>query len=495
MKNTADKFRRLLAIGIAVITLLLILFIFFATRSALDVWERIQELPEPFFYGYIGLITLVLLSSVWIIFRLLRPNKSKAIEIENEAIDQESVRKELHEAAQSGLDTSDIQRELEQLEERKKTGAIYVSVFGDVSTGKSSIIKALLPDAEIHTDVRGGSTQEISEYTWTSSSGDKLILTDLPGRSEAGGNLDQIVHDEAVRSQVVIYVTDSDLSRNQFNDILTLKSYGKPMLIALNKSDRFTVEERNLLTERIYEQFVQRGIEKAIKLVFIKSGGTEEVIRIYPDGREEAVMRPRKADVSSLANALQEEIDSQSSILESLSDASVFVLVKQKLDQEKIAFRQQKAEEIIKSSTRKAVLGALASVSPGTDLVIQGVLGTQMVKQLCDLYGVPVRKLDLEKFLNFSQDQVKKSVPLLMAVAGNGMKAFPGIGTVAGGITHAIAYGLIFDALGNAVAKTLEKRGQLRAAPAAITFKEMLSENLEARAKLFAKLVYDNRKK
>jgi len=50
---------------------------------------------------------------------------------------------------------------------------------------------------------------------------------------------------------------------------------------------------------------------------------------------------------------------------------------------------------------------------------------------------------------------------------------------------------MIFDALGKSVSRTLEQRGQLRAAPAALTFKEMLSENLESRAKLFAKLVFD----
>jgi len=105
--------------------------------------------------------------------------------------------------------------------------------------------------------------------------------------------------------------------------------------------------------------------------------------------------------------------------------------------------RNKEAEKIIKSSTKKAVFGALASVSPGSDLVIQGVLGTQMVKGLCGLYDVPVRQLDIDNLLDFSTDQMKKSVPLLLAVAGNGMKAFPGIGTLTGGFTHAIAYGLI----------------------------------------------------
>jgi GTP-binding protein EngB required for normal cell division len=506
MKKTVHKFRRLVAVGIAFASLLLLLFIFFATRSALEVWDRIQSLPSIVYYAYIGMIMAVIATSAWVIIKILRPASNKEKK-KQEKIDQETVLKELEAAKKSGMDTTELYDEIAQLQQRKESGSIHVAIFGDISTGKSSIIKTLLPDAEVLTDVRGGSTSKINEYTWTSASGDQLILTDLPGRSEADGNLDDMAHDEAVRAQVVIYVTDSDLTRSQFNDILTLQSYGKPMIVALNKSDRFTEEEQDLLRERFYQQFKRKESQqmlqhvtdksrsKELQLTFIKSGGTEEVIRIYPDGREEKVLRPRKADVTALANALQEEIDAQSELLESLRDASVFVLVKQKLDHEKTGFRRKKANGIITSSTRKAVLGALASVSPGTDLVIQGVLGTLMVKNLCELYKVPMRKLDVEKFLNFSQGQVKKSVPILLAVAGNGMKAFPGVGTVTGGVTHAVAYGLIFDALGKAVAKTLEERGQLRAAPAAITFKEMLSENMESRAKLFAKLVFDNRKR
>ena len=99
--------------------------------------------------------------------------------------------------------------------------------------------------------------------------------------------------------------------------------------------------------------------------------------------------------------------------------------------------------------------------------------------------------LDIDQFLNFSQGQLNKSIPVVLAVAGNGLKAFPGIGTVAGGLVHAVAYGLIFDALGNAVSHTLEQRGKLKAAPAVATFQEMLSGNLEERTKTFARLVID----
>ena len=486
MKQAGTTVRRIIAALAAIASILLLLFIFFATQSALEIWDRLQLLPTPLFYTYLGLIAAFMTATTWLVYRLLQPSPSNALD--NEPISEDSVLDEIEHAETQGMDTRELRRELEELQLRKDAGVIYVALFGNISTGKSSIIKSLLPNADIEIHVRGGSTQDIAKYTWHSPSGDQLVLTDLPGRNEANGALDDLANEEAVRAQLVIYVTDSDLSRTQFDDIQWLQSFGKPLIVTLNKSDRYSDEDKQRLQSRFNERLADQT-----RLAFVQSGGEEEVIRIDKDGRETPVIRPRKANIQELADALQEEIDEQSHLLDNLRDASVFVLVKQKLDNEKLAFRQQKAANIVQKSTRKAVIGAMASISPGADIVIQGYLGTRMVKDLCELYDAPVKQLDIDKFLDFSQGQMKKSIPLVLAVAGNGLKAFPGIGTVAGGLVHAVAYGMIFDALGNSVCKTLEQRGQLRAAPAALTFKEMLSENLESRAKLFAKLVFEQR--
>ncbi len=495
MIKAGKKLKTLLAFAVIMSTLLLLLFIFFATRTALDVWDRLQTLPDIIFYGYLAGIGFIIVVAVITLYKLLRPNQGvlngvlSGVLSKKERVDKASILKQLDHAENAGMDTNTLRGELVELEKRKAAGSIHIALFGDVSTGKSSIIKAVLPDAEIETHIKGGSTQEVTEYVWSSPSGDQLILTDLPGRNEATGKLDAIVQDEAVRSQVVIYVTDSDLTRTQLEDIQILKSFGKPMLIAINKSDRL-----DDLTKQQIHQRINERLQTEIKIAFTESGGMEEIVRIYADGKEEVVLRPRKADVTELTQLLQDEIDAQADILETLRDASVFVLVKQKLDTAKIEFQREKGLAIVKSSTRKAVLGAMASISPGTDLVIQGVLGTMMVKQLCQLYNVPARQLDIDNFINFSQGHMKKSIPLLMAVAGNGLKAFPGIGTVTGGLVHAVAYGIIFDALGRAIVKTLEQRGKLKPAPASLTFKEMLGENMESRAKLFARLVLDSKK-
>ncbi|WGZ92037.1 MAG: 50S ribosome-binding GTPase [Candidatus Thiocaldithrix dubininis] len=490
---------RWMAAGLVIVgTVMLLLFMFFATQSFLEVWDRLHQLPSWLFYFYTILILVIIGLSAWVVYRLLSGGKKPKIappQARTEPITQASLTKEIQEIESVSSnntelkeDIAELKEELQELEERKQAGEVHIAFFGDVSTGKSSIIKAIIPQAGVEISLKGGSTREIHEYTWQTANGDKLLLTDLPGRNEADGFLDEMSRQEAIRAQIVVYVTDSDLTRSQYEDILELAEFGKPMVIAVNKADQYTNDERKQIVERIQSRF---NVQNPPTVVFIQGGGTEEVLRIFPDGREETIQRPRKVIVKALADYLQTEIDQHLEQLTQLRDASVYHMVQDKLDNTRIEFRQQESEKIIRSSTIKAILGALASVTPGTDLVVQGVIGTRMVQDLCKLYGVPVRQLDIDEFFNFSQGQLKKSLPILLAVAGNGLKAFPGIGTVAGGLIHAVAYGLIFDALGHAVSHTLEEKGSLKPATAAVTFQEMLSGNLEERTKTFARLVVE----
>lgn len=480
------KFRHLFALGIALLTVLFVLLFFFLTEMTFALWERLDTLPDWLFYSYQVVIVIFILTGLRFIVPLLLPTKVKSFQAEKREKPTEiSIVKEIEAAEDDGVDLEILRQEIRDLNTRKESGKVYVSLFGNVSTGKSSIVKALIPDLRVDTQVRGGSTQEITEYTWKSTSGDALILTDLPGRNEAEGSLDNLVYEEAIRSQVVIYVTDADITRTQYADIQQLQQFEKPLILAVNKSDRYTPQERKQLSQHFKQCFK----DNRPTFAFISSGGEEEVVRIFPDGREEKIIRIRKANVSELAKALQMAIDSQFDTLNQLRDVSVFVLLQQKLSQAKQEHRQQRAEKIIKNSSRRAVIGALASVAPGTDILVQGVIGSLMVKDLCKLYDVPIRQVDIDQFLTFSQTQLKSSIPLIMAVAGNGLKAFPGVGTLAGGLVQAVAYGIIFNALGRAILRTLEQRGRLQTAPAALTFKELLGEDLESNAKLFARLV------
>jgi hypothetical protein len=104
-----------------------------------------------------------------------------------------------------------------------------------------------------------------------------------------------------------------------------------------------------------------------------------------------------------------------------------------------------------------------------------------------------VKELEIESFLKLAGGKIKNMTALTLAIAGNALKAFPGVGTISGGVIHAVAYGMIFDSLGKAAAETMASRGELRPYPAAEAFEDLLHDHLESGAVHFAKLAVSRR--
>jgi len=330
---------------------------------------------------------------------------------------------------------------------------------------------------------------DIRHYRWRNESGDEILLTDVPGTAGHDEGFDEIATQEARRSHVVLFVCDGDLTRAEKQAVNTLLAFGKPLVLIMNKSDRFDADEQAALMQRLLEHLDDMGsaIERD-RVVAVSAGGAVDVVQRSADGSEETVKRERQADIGVLVVAINRVLDDTVDSVNQKRDRAVFRLAADKLADAEVQYRVQRSEQIIRSATRKAVFGSLAAVSPGTDVLIQGYIGTMMTQELCKLYGAAPRDLDVEEFLNLSQSRVGRALPLSLAVAGNGLKAFPGIGTVAGGLVHAVAYGLIFDALGRSLVLTLSRHGELVPDVAAKEFEEGISEHIEAGVRRVAEL-------
>jgi len=310
----------------------------------------------------------------------------------------------------------------------------------------------------------------------------------MPGLNETAGEQDSLAREEALRAHIVIYLVDQDLTRSQAEELQTLLALDKPCILALNKIDRLSDEQLQQVTSAL--QLKVDTLGKA-EVVTISTGGSQTVIRVLPDGSEETLERQLPAKVESLQRAIQRIIDSHSETLEQLRDSSVFVLVSRQLDDSLNAHRSEQAEQLVHSYARKAVVGAIAAITPGTDILIQGFLASQMVRELSALYDIPVRKMDVELLLKLIQKHVRTHATLLLAIAGNGLKAFPGAGTLAGGVLHAVAYGFLFESLGKSLATSLETRGELHPLQVADQFEESLGEDIKASAGRYARLAFE----
>ena len=486
-----DRFIRLgLGFLILLVFVIAIAALLFVTEAALNVWERLAAGPKPVLYAYVAIMAALVGAAVWLVWRLVvRRKPAQRTNAKPVRLSREEIEKRLRDADAVGVDTRAASAELHELASRQRERSVHLCFFGEISTGKSSLIKALVPDAEVTVDAAGGSTFAITHYRWYDDAGVNVLLTDVPGTGGLTEGLQEIAELEARRSHVVLFVCDGDLTRQEKQAVKWLLEFEKPLILVMNKSDRYDAREQSILMQRLLDHLSDLGGEVTRdRVVAVSAGGQTEVVEKRSGGSELVVQRERPADVGVLVVAINRLLEESAEEIDTRRDRAVFSLAAEKLSDAERSYRDQRSEQIVRSSTRKAILGALAAISPGTDIIIQSYVGTTMTRALCKLYGAAPRDLDIEEFLSLSQSRVGRALPLTLAVAGNGLKAFPGVGTVAGGLVHAVAYGLIFDALGKSLVQTLKKHGELKPETAAKEFEEGISEHIEAGVRQVARM-------
>jgi len=480
---------RLLVIAFILIALFLVLFlVLLATDTALSVWHYLKDAPAWLQLSYAVILAGLPVLTLALFWNWFRPGRRKKAEPARREISTENLQDELLESSRLGVDISASLEEIQEQRRRRSSGEIFIAIYGEVSSGKSSLVQALLPEADVETDPRAGTTSEIRHYCWQAPSGDRIVISDLPGFNLED---DTVALEEARRAHLVIFLCDSDLTATQMAQLKALQGLAKPLLLALNKSDQYSREELNVLLNHLQEK---TGLDR-YDIVAISTGGREDVVRLLGEEIERRDDRPRRPEIASLRSAVQRHLDQDRELMESLRATAVLTLAGEKLEAARDLHRDQLATETVNKYSRRAVVGALAAVAPGSDLVIQGVLATQLIRELSKMYDIPVKEIQIESFLKLAGGKIRNMAAITLAIAGNAFKAFPGLGTLTGGVIHAVAYGMIFDSLGTAAAETMASRGELRPYPAAEAFEELMHEHLESGAVNFAKLAISGPKK
>lgn len=451
--------------------------------AALALWLRLRELPTWVSLS-LGLAATALLGgSGWLVWRLLRPPAERQAIIEpvdRPRLEQRIARLDAPAAALAG--------ELAEMDRRRDAGIVQVALFGEISSGKSSLLRAIAPESAPTIAASGGSTRRIEHARGRLPDGRELQVADVPGLNEAGGEARAAsARDEAARAHALVFVADGDLTRSQDTELRRLLASGRPLLLALNKSDRYREDERALLLARLRERYPA----PQVTVCPVSAGYTQSVLRELPDGTQLPEEREQPAQVAALLDALARIVARGAAALEPAREAATLSRLDERLSRVEIEQRQADAEACVGRYTRRAVVGALAAVAPGTDLLIQGALATAMVRELCALHTLQARDIDLDSLIARAGSTVRTSTAVTLAIAGNALKAFPGAGTLGGGLVHAVAYGMIFDALGRAVAQTLAETRSLDREATLQAFSDELQRPSAERLRALAALAWD----
>ena len=262
-----DKFIRIV-LGLLIVVVFLVATgaLLYFTQTALNVWDRLLEGPRILRWGYVGgMIGLVALA-VYLIWLLLirRKPAAKKKAAASAPLTREEIETRLRDAEAAGVDVSEAQRELQELAARQQTGIIHLCFFGEISTGKSSLIKALVPEADVEIDVVGGSTGDVRHYRWQSGTG-------------AG---------------IVLFVCDGDLTRAESQAVGHLLRLDKPLVLVMNKADRYTVEEQAAIMQKLMQRVDDMGgsLERD-RVVAVSAGGEVDVVQRGEGGAESMARR------------------------------------------------------------------------------------------------------------------------------------------------------------------------------------------------------------
>ncbi len=483
MKLDARTVLTALFVLLALIGVFMVLVI---TEKLLAIWYYLQQSPWWVWWLYGGAVMLTALALTWLYLKLTR-RKSKRPVAATEIIDESSLRTALSEQSARGVDTRAAESELKELDRRRSQDQFHIALVGLSSTGKSSLVQALLPAQKISTEVLHGTTRTIHRHSY----GD-LLLVDVPGfdlADAAAEEMAELTRDEARRADVVVFVTTGDLRRAETDLYRLLQQQNKPLLIALNKQDQYSADEIAQIRAAI-----QAKTGETTPVVPIQTGGAETVITQHADGRETRDVVARPPETAALVRAIERVVGHDPDSLRRYRDASVLMLAQEKLDAARKQHNYAAAQDVIQSHTHKAIVGAMASIAPGSDLVIQGAIGTQFVKAICAIYNIQPSQIEVDRVLKLTGGKLKTVTSLVLAVAGNALKAFPGLGTAAGGLMHAVSYGMIFNSLGKAVLESVSTRGELDSAFTQQQFEENLLGHPKDLAKDLAKIALQVRR-
>ncbi len=288
--------------------------------------------------------------------------------------------------------------ELESLARKLDEGRIEIVLFGEIDTGKSALINALLGEAVVEVDVRGGWTKEVWSTEWSGCgylvpglARSSVVLLDTPGINEVDGqHRAQMARDAAARADLILFVTDSDLNQTEYLALVELSANHKPIILVLNKSDNYTHKQRAQLREAFLDGRL-RGVVSADDVVETAADPLpREYVIEKPDGSVHSEMRRPPVQVDALKARILELLDRDGKSLLALNAAMYAADRSDRIATMKIRMRDEKATAIIWSYAAMKSVGVALTPLPAADVLGGSAIDATMVMTLAHVYGMSV---------------------------------------------------------------------------------------------------------
>ena len=271
-------------------------------------------------------------------------------------------------------------------------GHLHLSAFGRVSTGKSSLLNALIGEERFSVSPVHGETRHSSIEAWSELEVGGVFLIDTPGLDEAGGeDRESLAKEVAGRSDLVIFVIDSDITDTELDALKASISEGRPILLALNKSDLYTAMELEALLRSIRKKTA--GIIDPEHVISVAAQPRPQiVVEIDEGGTEQETRRHRDPDIAELRLKLWEILESEGKTLAALN-ASLFAAdLSDQVGRRILAARSELGERLVRTYCVAKGIAVAFNPVPVADLFAAAFIDVGMVIHLSKVYDLPLNQ-------------------------------------------------------------------------------------------------------
>jgi GTP-binding protein EngB required for normal cell division/uncharacterized protein (DUF697 family) len=367
-------------------------------------------------------------------------------QIERE-IEQRETEASQYLGAMQGPEHDELSSRLAADREKRAAQTLEIVAFGTISSGKSSVLNALLGESVFVTDVRGGTTTSRNEKEWPGHG--RVRLVDTPGLGEMHGvERANTAVDAARTADLILYVTDGVLRDFEFDVLKRLYALEKRILVCLNKEDTFNLHDRDRLLDQMRTQL--KAMVPPRDFVSLRANpATRTRVRVTSTGEEVEEQVTVEADVSALADRMLEIVDKEGS---RLLLANLLIRARGLVVDTKLRVRDQlerEARELVGRYMWQA--GGAAALSPFPLLDVAAGLAISY-KMVVDIAAVFRQQIDLDSAREMIAQAGKNLItsagmavatPSIATLAASALKTIPGIGTIAGGALQGIVQALV----------------------------------------------------
>ena len=281
-----------------------------------------------------------------------------------------------------------VQSMLDKLEH----GHLHLSAFGRVSTGKSSLLNALIGEERFSVSPVHGETKHSEIQAWNELEAGGVFLIDTPGLDEAGGeDRESLAKEVAGRSDLVIFVIDGDITDTELAALKVAIAEGRPILLALNKSDLYTSAERDALLQSVRDKTA--GIIDPEHVITVAAQPRPQlVLEIDEDGNERELQRQRDPDIAALRLKLWEILETEGKTLAALN-ASLFAAdLSDQVGRRILAARRELGEKMVRTYCVAKGIAVAFNPVPVADLFAAAFIDVGMVVHLSKVYDLPLNQ-------------------------------------------------------------------------------------------------------